>query len=243
MADIAIISDIHGNFAALEAVVRDLDARGCTEIYCLGDVVGYGASPNRCVDLLRERRAICIQGNHDVVAVGLESSEEFNADARKAADWTADTLTPANAAFLRQLPATRVTRRRALLVHGSPDDRDEYLWEEDELMAAARGVRRAGRARVAFFGHTHLPVIAGEDFAADADEDTHALAPGRGWLVNPGSVGQPRDGDPRASYAVWNTDRNEVTFRRVVYDVGKAQDRIERAGLPRRLGTRLLVGS
>ena len=242
MATIAIISDIHGNFAALEAVVRDLDRQGADGICCLGDTVGYGGSPNQCLDLLRERRAICILGNHDAVAAGLDSAEDFNAVAREAAHWTADTLSPANTTFLRSLPESRVTRHRALLVHGAPDDRDRYLWEDDEMMAEAVALRVAGRAKVCFFGHTHLPSLAGEDFAVDGDEDRHELAAGKGWLINPGSVGQPRDGDPRASYALWRTEPGEIEFRRVVYDISRAQGRIEKAGLPDSLAERLLVG-
>jgi len=243
MAKLAIISDVHGNFAALEAVVSDLDKVGCDGIYCLGDTVGYGGSPNQCVDLMRSRRAICILGNHDAVACGLESSEDFNDAARAAADWTTESLTDQNAAFLRALPERRMTRHRALLVHGAPDDRDRYLWEVDELMAEAVALRESALAKVCFFGHTHLPTLAGEDLAVDADEGRHALTAGRGWLVNPGSVGQPRDGDPRAAYAVWNTELCEIEFRRVVYDISRAQGRIEKAGLPDSLAERLLVGS
>lgn len=243
MATFAIISDVHGNFAALEAVVRDLEQVGCDGIYCLGDTVGYGGSPNQCVALLRARRAICVLGNHDAVAAGLEFPDDFNAAARTAANWTTEALTGENAAFLRALPERRVTRHRALLVHGAPDDRDRYLDEAGELAAEAVALRESGVAKVCFFGHTHLPTLGGEDVFIAGDEGRHELTAGRGWLVNPGSVGQPRDGDPRAAYAVWRTDRCEIEFRRVVYDISRAQGRIEKAGLPDSLAERLLVGS
>lgn len=243
MPTIAIISDVHGNFAALEAVMRDLDGLGCQTVYCLGDAVGYGGSPNECLNLLQARRARCILGNHDAVAAGLESSEGFNEEARAAVGWTTDALTPANAAFLRSLPERLLTRHGSLLVHGAPDDRDRYLWEEDELMAEAAALRRAGEAKVCFFGHTHVPVLAGEDEVLADDLARHPIPPGQGWLINPGSVGQPRDGDPRAAYAVWRTGKAEIEFRRVVYDIGRAQGRIEQAGLPDYLAERLLCGS
>lgn len=243
MPTIAIISDVHGNFAALEAVMRDLDGVGCQAIYCLGDTVGYGGSPNECLNLLQARQAQCILGNHDAVAAGLESPDGFNAEARAAVGWTTEALTAANADFLRALPERLLTRNGALLVHGAPDDRDRYLWDEDELMAEAAALREAAQAKVCFFGHTHLPVLAGEDGVLEDDLARHRLSPGRGWLINPGSVGQPRDGDPRAAYAVWRTGKREIDFRRVVYDIGRAQGRIEKAGLPDWLAERLLCGS
>ena len=243
MPTIAILSDIHGNFAALEAVVKDLDGLGCKDIYCLGDTVGYGGSPNQCLDLLRARGAICIMGNHDAVAAGLETPDNFNDEARAAVDWTADALTKVNATFLRDLPQRLVTRHGALLVHGAPDDRDRYLWDDGELVAEAIALRESGEAKVCFYGHTHLPMMAGEDAALPGDAGPHRLAPSSGWLVNPGSVGQPRDGDPRAAYAVWRTGKREIEFRRVVYDISRAQGRIEKAGLPDWLAERLLCGS
>ncbi len=242
MRQIAVISDIHGNYAALQAVVADLDEVGCGAIYCLGDTVGYGGSPNQCVDLLRARGAVCIQGNHDVVAVGLESAEGFNSGARAAVEWTADVLTDANLAFLRDLPERLVVEGGALLVHGAPNDRDRYLWDDHEMMAEAAKLKASGEARVCFFGHTHLASVAGEERFSKGEEGIFLLEDDSCWLVNPGSAGQPRDGDPRAAYAVWRPEEGEIEFRRVVYDVARAQGRIEEAGLPEWLGERLEVG-
>ena len=240
---IAIISDIHGNFAALEAVVKDLDDLGCSAIYCLGDTVGYGGSPNQCVNLLRSRGVTCIMGNHDAVAAGLESPDDFIAEARLAVNWTASALTAANTAFLRGLPERLVTDQGALLVHGAPDDRDHYLFEDNEMIAATLELRDSGEALMCFFGHTHLPSLVGEDGVYEPDESRFELAADHAWLINPGSVGQPRDGDPRASYAVWRPESREIEFRRVVYDIGRAQGRIVKAGLPEWLAERLLCGS
>ncbi len=240
---IAVLSDIHGNLPALQAVLRDLDRAGADIIYSLGDAVGYGGSPNECVDLLRERGAVGVLGNHDAVAARIEQPDAFNPAAREAALWTADVLTPDNAAYLRGLPRQRVTAEGALLVHGAPDAPDRYLWSWREMMEQARALRRSGRADVGFFGHTHQPSLAGEIMVFARPPRSHQLDRGGAFLANPGSVGQPRDGDPTAAYLLWRPETREVEFRRVAYPVGLAQESIVRAGLQRWLAERLECGT
>jgi diadenosine tetraphosphatase ApaH/serine/threonine PP2A family protein phosphatase len=238
-----VLSDIHANAPALAAVLADVDALGADGLLCLGDVVGYGADPGPVLDTVATRAQAVVAGNHDHGAVGLLDLEWFNVYARRAAEWTAERLSEAQARFLHGLPLV-VEHGGATLVHASP--RDPGAWTY--LTAPSHGAQAfpAFRTRLCFVGHSHVPAVwrlspdGTRGFRLGAG--TTALAPGARYLVNVGSVGQPRDGDPQAAYAVWDLDRDSVEVRRVAYDAEETRRRIHAAGLPRILGDRLLRG-
>ena len=240
----AVISDIHGNLEALEAVLRDVPD-GVEEIFCLGDVIGYGASPNECCDLVRAHEMPVISGNHDLAVTDLSTDLAwFNPIAAEAIEWTREQLTQENADFLRTRPRT-LQKGEALFVHGSVRDPDEYIMNgivARENLAILKAEYPG--VRVCFFGHTHVKAVAPSP--DDPPPGSHALDLGSGgpYLVNPGSVGQPRDGDTFASYVLAEDgrDRARVTYRFVEYDVEKAQAKIRAAGLPGMLADRLAYG-
>ena len=238
----AVISDIHGNLEALEAVLRDVPD-GTERIHCLGDVIGYGASPNECCDLVREKEMPLISGNHDLAVTDLATDLAwFNPIAAAAVRWTREQLTEENANFLLTRPRT-MQEEGILCVHGSVRDPDEYILNGavarenlDVLKKEYPGVR------VCFFGHTHVKTVApSPDDMSSATFDLGSDGP---YLVNPGSVGQPRDGDTFASYVLAEDapDGAQVTYRLVEYDVEKAQTKIRAAGLPSILADRLAYG-
>jgi predicted phosphodiesterase len=238
---VAVLSDIHSNLIALDAVLADAGA--VDAVWHLGDVVGYGPDPDGVVARLAEREAIGVRGNHDAAALGGPEIEWFNPDARTAAEWTRDTMSDATRAWLDSQPVVREIGS-VTLVHGSPRD------PLREYIASVR-VARANLAELAtrygLYGHTHVPVAFIDDAPGleivDPEAGTvHALDE-RATLVNPGSVGQPRDGDPRASYLLLDVDEQVVTWRRVAYDIPAVQAAIRAAGLPRRLAERLAVGA
>jgi predicted phosphodiesterase len=241
-----IISDLHSNWEALEAVLED--ARGhYDQILCLGDLAGYGPDPNRVIDWVRHNVAIVIRGNHDRASAGLEDLEWFNPVAREATVWTMERLTPANRAYLEGLPRGPLLIDGFLLAHGSPLDEDEYLVS----LTDARNVFSYLEANIVFFGHTHLQGIFSwvngsydvirrpEPFETDV---RISLDPEGAYLINPGSIGQPRDADARAAYALFDREKLIVTLRRTPYDCFMTQRKIEAAGLPEILGTRLTIG-
>ncbi|HUF48721.1 MAG TPA: metallophosphoesterase family protein [Vicinamibacterales bacterium] len=240
-----ILSDIHANLQALDAVLADAATLGYDEVLVLGDLVGYGGDPAaamaRTLDLAP---AAIIRGNHDKVAAGIESAESFNDVARASVDWTRTVLPAAALAQLAALPAgpARVGDQIEIC-HGAPFDEDYYIFDTND---ASRAID-AARARVCLYGHTHIPAV----FTLDDDRMTSApgLAddelrlPREGpALVNVGSVGQPRDGDPRAAYGVIDTDHRTIRLRRIAYDLDAAQSRILDAGLPPWLAFRLGQG-
>lgn len=241
-----ILTDIHANLQALDAVIAAAPPRDYDRVLVLGDIVGYGADPNLVVDRVRAIEPhLVIRGNHDKVAAGVESAESFNHAARYAALWTLDHLTPEHRDWLESLPRGPEVCDDVEVCHGSPDDEDEYIFEAVDAIEALRGTRRP----LCFFGHTHVQVgywMSLEDFDMIVPEGESvtefALHQGRRYLVNPGSVGQPRDGDPRAGYATFDSDENLVRLYRVDYDVAGAQARIIAAGLPEGLARRLSVG-
>ncbi len=242
-----IVSDIHSNWEALEAVLAD--ARGAYDrVVCCGDLVGYGADPNRVVEWARRNCAAVVRGNHDKAAVGLEDLEWFNPVARSAALWTERALSVENLSYLRALPQGPVRVEPFQILHGSPVDEDEYLIS---AMSAA-DLAEYFEVSVSFFGHTHLQGI----FVLEAhrvgwvekpplEEDGvgHAIEDGPVYVINPGSVGQPRDDDPRAAYALYAPEEHWVELRRVRYPFELAQAKILRAGLPAVLADRLAWGS
>lgn len=241
---IAVLSDIHSNLLALDAVLADAGA--VDAVWHLGDVVGYGPDPDGVVARLVEVDAIGVRGNHDSAALGGPEIEWFNPDARQAAEWTASVIDPATARWLGELPETRSIGDMTL-VHGSPrDPLREYVTSLDVVRAAFDDIQ----TEHGLHGHTHVPVgfvlEATRVGVHDARHETTLDVTGRRAFLNPGSVGQPRDGDPRASYLTLEFDaagaRASATWHRVGYDVDRVADAIRAEGLPRRLADRLGVG-
>jgi predicted phosphodiesterase len=246
-----IISDIHANLEALEACAAAFPAYD--RIANLGDVVGYGASPNDVVDRARDLGGIFVRGNHDRAAAGLSDVSEFNPIAGYAALWTRLELTAENREWVAALPQGPIAYHElpgVQFAHGSPQDEDEYILNEP----TARHALEHTTARVTFFGHTHVQGAIGlshhrvhtvrPEFKdrRGAGSFELALEPGTRYLLNPGSIGQPRDTDWRAAFALFDSEKDVVTFYRVPYDVDFAQQRIIGAGLPERLATRLREG-
>ncbi len=241
-----VLSDIHANLEALEAVMDESSAAPFDRVLVLGDLVGYGADPNAVVDRVRAISGVMvIRGNHDKVAVGIEPSHSFNHQARAAIAWTAGELSDDNTSYLRALPQGPVQADPLVeICHGTPFDEDVYVFDE---LDALRSLRAAARP-LCLYGHTHVPAsfeLTGENLRATRPRGVQTivtLGPEQRVLVNCGSVGQPRDGDPRAAYGIVDTANRTVTIRRVIYDVATAQTKILAAGLPEVLAQRLGVG-
>jgi diadenosine tetraphosphatase ApaH/serine/threonine PP2A family protein phosphatase len=239
---ILIISDIHANITALEAVLAD--AGEFEAAWCLGDLVGYGPDPNECIERIAQLPGVqCIMGNHDAAAVGVIEVEAFNPDARKTVLWTQEKLTPANHEYLRSLPE-RINLEFITLVHGSPY---KPIWEYLLDTRSATVSFECFDTPYCFVGHTHLPVLyylPDDRLTAQLIVPEHVslmtLAP-RG-ILNPGSVGQPRDHDPRAAYAILNMDDFIWEWRRVEYDIQSVQERMSKENLPERHIVRLTAG-
>jgi diadenosine tetraphosphatase ApaH/serine/threonine PP2A family protein phosphatase len=243
-----IFSDLHANLDAFEAVLGA--APPADRILILGDIVGYGAEPNAVIDRVRELApALIIRGNHDKVASGLEMPDSFNPAALQSAAWTFDKLTADNRAWLYAIPPGPAEIDETIeICHGSPEDEDEYLFSAADAGRVFPSVKRP----VCFFGHTHVAVSYStcanfkEVELREPDQDETSTIIGikarRHYLINPGAVGQPRDGDPRAAFAYFDTSTQSVELRRVPYDVARAQQRIRAAGLPDVLARRLGLG-
>jgi diadenosine tetraphosphatase ApaH/serine/threonine PP2A family protein phosphatase len=241
-----IIADIHANIEALDTVL-DAAAGAWDRLLVLGDLVGYGAAPNEVVDRIRtlDPTAI-IRGNHDKAACGLEDGSNFNHVARVAATWTYDTLTPDNRQYLRDLLAgPRSIDDVVAICHGAPFDEDHYIFDADDALRALEASERP----VCLFGHTHLPVIFHvtnalfDGYVPEGENESKlAIEADARYLINAGSVGQPRDGDARAAYGIYDMATMSITLKRVSYPVDAAQRRILAAGLPASLANRLAVG-
>jgi len=238
----AIVSDIHSNLEALEGVLADLERERPESLVCLGDFVGYGASPNECIDRLRPRLAAAVVGNHDLGACGKIRLGSFSGDAAQAARWTGTTLTPANRDYLAALPFT-ARWRDTRLVHASPAHPESWAYVLSPADAAEE--MRAFEERMCFIGHSHYPGVFEQD-GAGAIRYTRAavvrLVPGHRYLVNVPSVGQPRDSDARAGYLVVDEEEGVLRQVRLGYDIAGAMRRIRDAGLPRFLSERLQWG-
>ena len=245
---VAAISDIHANLPALEAVLEAIDGAAVDEIWCLGDIVGYGAEPDECADLVRERCDFCLVGNHDLAVLGVLDIGAFSEAAAAAVAWTRENVAERTLAMLRELgPAGE--REGIALFHASPRD---PVWEYVLSAEQADACLDVQPARVALIGHSHVSLfftrpgeeeLSGEIRGAQASDDTLLELTASSWLINPGSVGQPRDGDPRAAWLELDTSEQTARYHRVGYDIERAAASIESAGLPRRLADRLQVGS
>lgn len=236
-----IISDCHANLEATLAALAYIDQVGVDKIINLGDVVGYNANPNECCDLMREREIPTICGNHDAVACGLEEPWGFNPVALSAAMWTRETLREDNLDWLRSLPDTQ-RFDSFLAVHGSPNNRNSYLFTWEDVLPHISEVEEQG-CSYCFFGHTHSPGIFSRDGVYTVDDDGKFLLTGdKVFFVNPGSVGQPRDGDPRAAFGFLDTDTGEFEQVRINYPVKQAADKVAKANLPAFLAERLFLG-
>jgi len=242
-----ILSDIHANKEAFAAVLAHVKRKPWDKVVFLGDLVGYGANPNQAVDQMRAIRKpfVGIRGNHDKVCAGIEDGEMFNRIALEAAMWTRRKLTGSNMKWLTSLPRGPMVVDGAFAIsHGTPIDEDAYIFGEIEAL----NVFRQTAFPLCFFGHSHFPVLFGlspdaiQTVLTDTEAFRFRLEPGVRYLVNPGSIGQPRDGNPLASFAMFDSDSRSVTIYRVPYKVERAQRKILDAGLPRPLADRLALG-
>jgi diadenosine tetraphosphatase ApaH/serine/threonine PP2A family protein phosphatase len=242
-----VISDIHANLEAFDTVMAEAATLNYDRLLVLGDLVGYGADPNKVCEKIRalDPEAL-IRGNHDKVGSGMESPEGFNAVARNAIRWTFEQLTHENRDWLAELPAgLLVVDEMIEICHGTPFDEDAYVFDDLDALRAMHAARRP----LCLFGHTHVQVghfLSRDQFGLSTADDSRPLTiqldEANRYLVNPGSVGQPRDGDPRAGFALVDTAERQVTIYRVEYPVAKAQARILEEGLPDVLAQRLALG-
>jgi len=239
-----IISDIHSNLAAFEAVLAD--AGYFDQVWCLGDMVGYGPDPNECVERLRDLPHICVAGNHDWATLGKLDIKDFNPDAQKACLWTREQLSPSNWAYLEALPES-LAEEGFTLVHGSPR---HPIWEYMLSPSIAEANFECFDTRFCFVGHTHVPIIY-RHYPQNPNRTCDVLMPSpdarlvlgeNRLIINPGSVGQPRNGDPRASYAVLDSDALTLEYRRIPYPIEVTQERMKKKNLPARLIIRLGYG-
>jgi predicted phosphodiesterase len=243
-----VISDLHANLTALEAALATSEGRWERAV-CLGDVVGYGPDPNEVVDRVKRTVSAIIRGNHDKAASGIGDLDDLNPVARVAAQWTRSHLRPDNLHYLTDLPKGPLEVDGLTLVHGAFHDEDEYVFVPAQALDGLLSVP----GEVAFFGHTHfqcgfsyrdsrLEMIHLQPRPGDASFAALRLEPGTRYLLNPGSIGQPRDGDPRAAFAIADLDHGVVEFWRVPYDIQAVQERMKSAGLPEPLVLRLAFG-
>jgi len=241
-----IISDLHANWQALDAVIRAVAGK-YDQVVCCGDLVGYGADPNPVTDWVRANCAVVVRGNHDRSCTGLDGLEWFNPVARQAALWTQHALTKENADYIRNLPKGPLLVDTFQVVHGAPYDEDEYVLGSAEAAEAFGYLER----RVIFFGHTHVQggfiwnrsrVEMIPRPALDVEAMEMAIDPECAYMINPGSVGQPRDGDPRAASVLYDSTSQIATYWRTAYDVESAQRQIRESELPPILAERLAVG-
>ncbi len=239
----AIIGDIHANSTAFTAVLADIKRLGGVEkVWCLGDIVGYGPDPHECIALLRQYNHVCVAGNHDWAASGKIDTSEFNPDAAAACHWTANQLSPEDVEFLGNLPLV-IQEGDFTLVHGSPR---EPIWEYITSTGIAKENFAYFKSQFCLVGHSHVPLVFR---CSEASVSVSQLLPnakltlGKSRLIiNPGGVGQPRDGDPRASYAIYDSETKLLRLYRVPYDIGATQARMIEHGLPSRLVARLSYG-
>jgi predicted phosphodiesterase len=237
---VALISDIHGNLHALESVLRSVDRESPDELWCLGDLVGYGPQPNRCCELVAERADVCLIGNHDLGVLGRIDLQDFSPDAAASARWTAEVLEDESRRFLESLSPSAVLDR-AELYHASPRD---PVWEYVLAPEVAFLSLEATEKPLVLVGHSHVALHFGAEnlTLALGEEGSEVDLAGARWLLNPGSVGQPRDGNPRAAWLLLDFDARTAVYRRAEYPVAKTQAEIREHGLPETLAVRLESG-
>lgn len=241
-----ILSDIHSNLEAFQAVLEHTALQEEGEFIILGDLVGYGASPNETIEKILEMKPrVCIRGNHDKVVAGLETAEEFNTLAQIATDWTKRTLTEENRQFIQSLSKGPLDVDGEFLAsHGSPLDEDNYVFTDDEAFHVFQQVD----FNICFFGHTHSPVVYAQrgekvsTYLPKIGSEKITMEEGVRYLLNPGSIGQPRDRIPKAGFALFDSEAKAVSFIRVPYRMDLASEKIIKAGLPSMLATRLMLG-
>ena len=242
----AIISDIHSNLEALEVALKRIDEIKVDEILCLGDIVGYNANPNECVEIIRERGIKAIIGNHDRASSGISEPDNFNKYAKDAVFWTRGELTKVNSDYLKSLKENFNFEKRFLLVHGSPRDPDEYIYT---ARLAGENLKYLENnfedISICFFGHTHVKALyylqERHGIASETKEGI-TLSSNDKFLVNPGSVGQPRDGDIRGSFIIFDSEKRLIKFEPVSYNIEKTASKVIKAGLPKYLAERLFLG-
>ena len=236
----AIFSDIHGNVQALRRVLLSLSVEDVDRYICAGDIVGYGACPNECVDLVRETGALCVCGNHDWGAIGLVQADYFNNAAREALLWTEEQLRPDAAGYLRSLPLI-YQDSEVTVTHGSLREPEGFNYMSGQT--EAEGTMSLSGTAVCFVGHTHIPAVFSEGGKGpNPFADKAEVTRDRKWVINVGSVGQPRDSDPRAAYVIYDSETRLAELRRIEYDIAAAQNKIMEAGLPKSLALRLEQG-
>ena len=236
----AIFGDIHANLEALEAVLAHASAQGCTEHVCVGDVVGYAANPRECLDIVRQMGCPVVKGNHDEEAILDTSLEGLNPLAKQAMEWTRNQLSPEDREFLANLKLVRQVRDFTI-VHSTLDTPGSWTYVTNKFDAMASFSYQF--TQLCFYGHTHTPRIYVKGDSVEAlEEMTVTLEMGRKYFINVGSAGQPRDGDWRPAYAIYDVENQNVTIHRIDYDIQTAQDKIIDAGLPEMLAHRLSLG-
>jgi diadenosine tetraphosphatase ApaH/serine/threonine PP2A family protein phosphatase len=238
----AVLADIHGNLAALETVLADIGLKGgADEIWCLGDIVGYGPDPHECIETVQKRCTVCVAGNHDWAAIGKIDTSDFNPEAAEAAQWTARHLKPEDVLYLRSLPLT-AEKGDFTLAHGSPRD---PIWEYILSVYEAEESLKYFQTPYCLVGHSHLPLVFQCEKRcrlSEPEDGTRINLGEKRLIINPGGVGQPRDNDPRAAYAIYDREAAVVTLHRVKYDFTVTQGKMEAAGLPFWLISRLAYG-
>jgi predicted phosphodiesterase len=236
----AIIADIHANLEAFNVVLADAKAMNCTHYACLGDVVGYNANPKECLDMVRAMNIPVVKGNHDEYCSSETDLEGFNPHAQEAINWTRNQLTDDDRKWLRDLRYIRLVASFSI-VHATLDGPQKWGYVFDKLAAAASFTYQ--NTSVCFFGHTHVPVaFVRDNMVRGGTYSKFKTEPGKKYFVNVGSVGQPRDGNPKAAYVVYDLDEGSIEIRRLDYDIGTTQRKILEAGLPPRLAHRLAEG-
>lgn len=236
----AILGDIHGNWHALNAVLADAAAQGVNHFACVGDIVGYNANPRECIDKVRELGCVSVRGNHDHYCSHDECLRDFHPLAANVVDWTRSQLSADQAEFLRTLKLSRI-QEGFTIVHSTLDMPEKWGYVFDELAAEPHFHYQS--TAVCFHGHTHVPVVF--EKGGRVQRNAFSLVKvvlGKKYFINVGSVGQPRDGDPRSAYAIFDIGRKEIELRRIPYDIAAAQKQILAAGLPERLAVRLSLG-
>ena len=238
----ALLSDIHSNLEAFQAVLQDLAKEKVDDVFFLGDIVGYGADPGRCIELLQELTTHSIAGNHDWAAVGLTGTEYFNPVAKTAIEWTAGKITACQQTFLAQLPLTK-NYPPVTLVHATPHHPEawDYLLSCEEASHSFTN----GDQQICFIGHSHTPITFVEDkegMISVLSDTTFTLKDAHRYIINVGSVGQPRDGNPQAAYGIYHADDARFILKRIPYTIERAQEKIIEAGLPPFLASRLAEG-